>query len=72
MSENQDKKCVCCGEAVDEVVQGVQALHDGISGFLEFGSPADLLEEIAHHLRFIFESDDEDDEISVNQDLTKN
>ena len=72
MSENQDKKCVCCGESVDEIDQVVQALHDGINGFLEFGSPADLLEEIAHHLRVLFESDEEDDEVVVNQELTKN
>lgn len=71
MTEEQTGKCTCCGEDIDHVDQAVSALHDAICGFLQFGSPADLLEEVANHMRKHFESEDED-EIAADTNLTKN
>lgn len=66
--ENKDKpKCTACGADIDFVDLTLNNLNETVVDFLEFGSPADLLEEVAAILRAYFESD----EITLSTDTTR-
>lgn len=65
--------CAECGDPIDDgVIEEVLIrLNKAVCDFLDFGTPSDLLEEIAGHLREHFETPDEEDSLST-KDLTRN